>query len=310
MDPNTCQGFVDELQKIAAKKQEPNKKRSIAAGGAAVGGAALAAPHAKQLITGRTRLYHGTTAENAGSIQQKGLLPRTNSGAARGVTEILDPGVEQASRDLVFATPSKFTAKTYAAQAEGIQRHLKNTPMPETLPPGKDPGWFDVSPKNMAEAKQQQMQAAVGAARADPRVGQDIMNPFQKGVVKMDVPLWKMEQQGKLVANPEALGSYEEFHNAMAKKMGRNPEDPIFKMQTRASHRSLTKDSRVIKGGIGTEFVRGNKGFRGANLAEIGEYMKARPGRFAGGMALGAGALGLGAYGLHKLHQGLRRDHA
>jgi uncharacterized protein YycO len=269
--------FFDELEKIAiatATPQEPSQDKLI--GAAAVGGGALAAAKAKPLVTGRTRLYHGTSAEQAAQIRKTGLRSAAQVGV-RGVTDVLPPEIRDPSRELAFTTPSKGTARTYQTQAERLKNVFKGKPNPEAI------------------------QSSMMAMKMDPTVYMDIMNPLNnKGIVTMDVPMWRKDVASRVVDNPEARGGLDNFRKATRQGFDFRPE-LVKDMESKAMYDSLTKDTKVFKGGVDTEFIRGAKNFKGVSLREIGQYAKARPGRFGAGLALGAAGVGAAAYGAHKL---------
>lgn len=115
-------------------------------------------------------------------------------------------------------------------------------------------------------------------------------------VVRLNVPLWKM----KSVINPEVDMSFAEWK----KKTVPGPEkvNPLQDMALRKMYRQL-RDSVVVEGPVGPEFVRGSDKYRRNSFREIMEYAKARPGTFAGGVAkslLGAGAFLNGGYELYR----------
>jgi hypothetical protein len=236
----------------------------VLAGGAALGGGAYALAQAQPLATGRTRYYHGTTASNLANIQQHGLRP-ASSGVAKGITEVLAPDIQQKAKDMVYLTPHRMRAGGYAGQAAFLQNN------PVTARSAGSPVW------NMEREV-----ATIGGA----------MNPFQKGVAKADIPLWRKEIADKLRANPETRGSFAAFHKAMGGDVA----------QSRATYDSLNS-ALTVEGGLASKYFHGAKDYQRLGLKELGEYARQHPGRFAGGLGLGAlGAAGIG-YGAHRLYR-------
>lgn len=241
--------------------------------GAGVGGAA-ALHHSRPLVTGRERLYHGTYNDAAKTIRAQGLRPRSEVGG-HGITDILPDEVREQGKKLVYMTPSKMEARSYAVQAKSIQRAGGDAVMGQM------------------------------ALQRDPVAAQAIMDPFNnKGIVKADVPMWKLRQQGKVVPNPELMGL---SRKAWAKHIiARSPEHAkaleemppfvrgVAELAAGSSYGSL-RNARVIDGGVGPEFIRGSGKFKRLGMQELKEYVAAHPRRFGGGLALGAAGLaGLG----------------
>lgn len=233
------------------------------------GGAALV--HSKPLITGRTRLYHGTTPVRASKIKQEGLVPA--GGKLKGVTEVLPPDIRGEAKSLVYLTKSKPGARYYAAQAQ----HLAPAIAVKTT-----------RPNIISEVQRYQ---------TSPEALKAVMNPFgNKGVVTADVPLWKKDILSKLRKNPEARGSFEAFRKAFRKALGPALFTP--EAQIRADYNSLNK-AIALKGGLPSEYIKGGKDYRGVGSREIKEYVRAKPWKFIGGVGLaglGAAGLGIGGY--------------
>ncbi len=105
------------------------------------------------------------------------------------------------------------------------------------------------------------------------------------GVVRLNVPVWKM----KSVVNPEVDMSFEEWKN----KSVLLPGKPNFVQEKvlRDTYNKL-RNSVVIDGAVGPEYVRGSAQYKGNSLKEFMEYMRARPKSFAAGTA--KSLLGLG----------------
>lgn len=78
----------------------------------------------KTLLTGRVPLFHGTTAERAAQIAEKGLIPH----GSPGVTQLF-PELAAKERNLAFTTLSKGGARMYAGQQAGMDglKHMHGT---------------------------------------------------------------------------------------------------------------------------------------------------------------------------------------
>jgi hypothetical protein len=194
-----------------------------------------------------------------------------------------DPAAAEASKGLSFFEKRKLMAEGYARQRGLAAEYMR-----------KNPG------TGMAEA--------LVAIREDPaykgRTGSLFGGTKGGAVVKLDVPLWKTELASKARANPEV--------QALINQPGLDIDRIM--MGEGAFKRSVEqrvggRDVVALEGGVGPEFVRGAKKFKPLSLKEIGQYIRAKPGRFAGG--LGLGALGLAGVGLggHQLYQAAKQHY-
>jgi hypothetical protein len=252
--------------------------------GLALGGLAalrMVAPH----VTGRERLYHGTTEELAQKIRAEGLRPRSEVGGA-GITEILEKDVRELGKSLAYATPDKTDARSYQEQARAIRDHGGN--IPKALQAIEDDAHFDDRSLN-------------------------VLN--NKGIVSMNVPLWKLRQEGRITKNPElGNGTRAEWRDHLYDRLRTEAPEaaalidkhrvikPLMNIWLNHQHRGLNK-AVVVKGGIEKDYIRGSDSYKGITANEIRDYAKANPHRFGAGSALGAagiGALGYGAHGLIK----------
>lgn len=234
----------------------------VAAGAALIGGV-------NPLVTGRSRLYHGTTPELAEKIKLEGLKPSSmvnspsvTQQALRGRGEVLDK-----AKNLAYLTNNPTEANMYAAQAAFLGKGGK---------------------------------LHQSVARADAMTKAQF-NPFQKGVLRANVPLWKDEIASKLRPNPEAMGSFKEWDAQ------RSPFNFDTEIERRILHHQLAA-AKAFEGGVDSKWFQGAKDYQPVSLKEIGEYAKAKPGRFAAGVGLSAlGAAGVG-YGAHKLYQHYKKE--
>lgn len=233
--------------------------------GALIGGAA-AGMYARPLITGRTRLYHGTTGSNAAKIRQEGLRPSSQVGGP-AITDVLAPDLRAKAKDLVYLTHNPMEAGGYAGQA----KYLANGGKPTD---------------------------AVGREVA---TGMGMMNPGGKGVAVADVPLWREDIKAKLRPNPEARGSYQEYVAGRGPFAKIVPGEDVLK----AEYNSFLK-SKAFDGGLDAKWFHGAPNYQGVGLKEVGQYARQHPGRFAGGIGLAGIGLAAGAYGANKLYHAFR----
>lgn len=116
--------------------------------------------------------------------------------------------------------------------------------------------------------------------------------------LRVNAPTWKMET----AANPELRGArnsreFSEIMDGVAKKKGA-PEaalpKPLRRLINNVGYKSLgEKGTKVIKGDVGPEFVKGSEKYVRNSPGEIASFIKNNPKRFRKG-SLKAG-LGLGA---------------
>ena len=251
-----------------AENQEQEDTPSVLLPAGLMGGGALAASKAKPLVTGRTRLYHGTTPEVAQKIRAEGLRPSADV-STPAITDLLTPDIQSGAKKMVYLTPSKREAGGYAGQAEFIAQHPEN--------------FLDES---------------LGLERGKSTLKGQIFPG--EGVVAADVLLWHPSIADKQRINPEARGSYEEFKQHILNKSPQLADAPdwLVNLVAKPTRKSLL-NAEVLEGGLPPEFIRGSEKFKGLGLQELSQYARTHPGRFAGGVGLGAlglGTLGLGAY--------------
>lgn len=269
MHPITWNGFTSEFLKIAAESDDFGagipSAGALGAGASLAGmggGHLLAGQRTREQLSGRTNLYHGTAEKNLKGILEEGIKPAGRK--ARGITDILPDDIKQQAKDLAYATKDKKKARTYAVQADAIQDALKV----------RNP---NMRRHALAKARAQAMQDPKNAVR---------IATSDRGVAHVNIPMWKLEDAGRVVANPEARGSFAEFRKAVD-PINIQAEDSL-----RRTHRAL-KDARVFRGGIDAKYIKGGKHYQRLGLSELKDYIKARPGQFAAGVgrAAGGGAL-------------------
>ena len=254
------------------KKGEEDLAKGV---GATVAGGVVA-KKSVPMVHGRTALYYGGRKGSKERLRAGGLRTRAAIGDAGGITAAFtDAATNEASKDLAFSTRHKTMASSYARQ-----KGLADT-------------WMRRHPGATREE-------ALRRIRTDPFYNLRLQLPGSAGgeVTKMKVPLWRLRQEGRIVANPE-VKSLADRHQALYK---------IFGVPRKASE--ILSSAMVgelggnyaIQGGIGPEYVRGSPNYQKITLKEIGEYARARPRTFAAGVGLtGLGAAGL-LYGGKKLH--------
>lgn len=274
--------------------EETQGQLETGAGLGALAGGGVAISKAKPLITGRTTLYHGTTPELAEKIRQQGLLPSAQvSGPA--ITDILSPDIKEQAKKLVYLTPDVGEARGYAGQAEALSK----------LGPH-----INYQAPDVAQAR------ALGTVKGR-------LNPFHKGVVKAELPMWQKHIADAVKANPEARGDFGTFKSHIVKTIKDQggflphemlPEDHFlrkymennFESQLKAMHESLSR-AVAVEGGVAPEFIRGSDKFKSVGLRELKDYALMHPGRMAAGVGLVGAGLGAGVLGAKALGSGIGR---
>lgn len=144
----------------------------------------------------------------------------------------------------------------------------------------------------------------------------DTIRPGQGGgrILKMSIPEWKQGLATEV--NPETAGGYAAWAERTTKRMtdqymkaGVKPHiaEAIAQRQIkglggRLGYAVQTAGNERAINSVPTEFIQGSKNYQRLALPELMEYARARPGRFAGGLALGALGVGGIGYGLKRLH--------
>lgn len=247
-------------------------------------GAAYLASIAPELLSGRATLYHGTSPKRAGQIREKGFVP----GGRTGITEMLDP--DRRGVDAAYFTRNQGMAKTYGKQTSALERVLD-------------------------QARQQggiiEEREAARKWASDP-VRRTVDTIASEGdVIKARVPTWKH----RTIENPELKGqSSSDFYRAMRSRADENlakagrpaMTNPLMKLADRMLTRGMyneLKSNVVIPDRVGTETIVGHPNFKRLGLAELGEYIKARPKRFGAGV-LSAATAPLLAYDAYRALRG------
>jgi len=173
-------GVRHALQKLAREMSEAEKARAALAGAGATGAGLAAVRPAKERITGRMKLFHGTTPEAAQRIRAEGLRPASATGA-KGITEEV-LGKEIASKPLVYMHPSKLTAKTYQEQAKALAEGGWEGVQARRAEAAVDPlGTLLAKPKGVVEAQLPYTEYAK-KFRANPETGGSVLGSLRKGI--------------------------------------------------------------------------------------------------------------------------------
>jgi hypothetical protein len=265
------------------------------------------------LVTGRRTLYHGTTKDVADKIRANGLTPalaRSASGeiTSRGgnITDLVQPvdflGRAQPGfanfdtaeqRDAYFDAVERLRSATDSDEIERIKKEF---------PRGKGAkGSVYLDPRPTQANLYANQQATI--ARGDVNNLQDVqayqqkqgLNPFKAmfslddgaDIVKARVPY---DLERRMIENPEIA-----YHEDVTLK---NPM--VFGAQKRnieLSNRAL-RDTYVLPGELGPEYIVGSDKFKRHSLAELKDYAMNNKGRFAKGLGLaGVGLAGVGLGG-------------
>lgn len=215
-------------------------------------------------LTGRDRLFHGTTTGNAASILSEGLQPSPKT----GISHMLD---EEFRPPAAYMTHHKRAATAYGNQAANLEDWLRNAP------PGDEQG----SLKRFAANR--------GARELPNRAAQTL---------EARVPSWQLGT----IQNPEVKGGLGAFRERSAKAIEEaiargdvpgNPKVARFAGKNIGAPLaySMLKGDKVFPGGVPAEFFLDSSKYKPQTLAELASYLKAKPLRALGG--LGRGALGL-----------------
>jgi hypothetical protein len=137
-------------------------------------------------------------------------------------------------------------------------------------------------------------------------------------VLKMRIKDWG--DGPKVKQNPETAGGFSGFigrtRERMAEQAKSHPDPhmraqaagtqnlpdwafrPAFAFQNAGQEKAINH--------VPTSSIHGSKDYKKLSLGEIGQYAKAKPLRFAGGVALGAAGVGLAGYGANKIYRAIR----
>ena len=212
----------------------------------------------KTLLTGRVPLFHGTTAERAAQIAEKGLLPQ----GAHGVTQMF-PELAAREKNLVFTSLGKGAANTYAWQQAGADRlqgmqglldRVNSSVQGTGVLPGKVRHFADKT-RSMLGSKgnnmaRRQVETLLGAL---PGSG--------KKVVRADIPRSFLKEHATL--GQELPWMIE--HNILP------PVDPLVRNIQVGSNFS----SHVpVQGGVPAKYIRGSSAYQPVTMGEIKQHVK------------------------------------
>jgi hypothetical protein len=214
-------------------------------------------------ITGREKLYHGTSKARAATIRREGLAPSKMTGIAEMLDEELRPPA-------AYMTRNKGMAKGYAAQTSKIEELLRNNP--------------DVDPTKIVR------EYAASRGLLPPK-------HHNAEVLEARVPTWKLET----MRNPElaggGFGNFREMAGQRVRDMLpegaplRDFNEFVAKNIAAPANYIQFSNDRVFPDTVDAKYFKGHPEYEGLALGEVGQYAKAKPLRFLGG--LGRGALGL-----------------
>ena len=113
-----------------------------------------------------------------------------------------------------------------------------------------------------------------------------------KNVVKTSIPVWKSEYKQQI--NPEAV------------LIKRRLEPFIGRSAAKKKVIKINKTLASFKK-VDPEYIKGSKKYK-PFYKELGQYIKKRPGRFSGGVALGTAGAAAATYGASRIIKGLKKQ--
>lgn len=235
----------------------------------------------------------GAAEAAAGGLAGKSLFDR---GFIDGRSTLYHGTSEDAAKKIRSeGLKAKYTGKG-SKEAKSVTDILDK----EVLQKSKGHTFFDRSRLNasMYASQHRNGDRVVQDAETLPRAMKNFFG-FNKGVVKSRVPL----HEKKTIQNPETFGSFEKWDKHME---GKNPAwKNVNGAQKRQTFNALN-DAVVVKGDIGTNFIKGSGKYKMANMAEYGRFASKNKGKAALGIAGGAMALGMIGDGARRAYRGLR----
>lgn len=128
-------------------------------------------------------------------------------------------------------------------------------------------------------------------------------------VLKASIPEWKSERL-RAQPNPETVGGPKVMADRIkAKQLEAGVPQHIInsprnERALRMAYRAQVAGGERAFDAIPAEYIKGSKKYQRLSLKEIGQYARARPGRFAGGAALGVLGAGAAIAGARRLFSG------
>lgn len=287
--------FSKQAQAKKEDKDQPSTGRRIAGTGIGAGVGTAALKSSVPDLTGRTNIYHGTRGGSAEQIRQSGLYSRQQRGVGDAdslTAAVTDPKVNDASKNLVFATSNKSRANIYAMQNR----------MAEELAAAEGIPFNDAMRRVMSGEGLQKLPSITAAGNVNLQAAlYQLPGDFLKNkadldnTVRFNVPLWKLREQGMLVDNPEIQGIMDSPFQAVIEKAMMGEDKFRRNLENTLGERG---GSYTITDGLGTEYLPGHDDYKKLSLSELGEYIKKNKGQFAkgvgkAGVGIGAGYLGL-----------------
>lgn len=235
-------GFFDELEKDAGLREG-----------------------LKTLLTGRVPLYHGTSVGRARKIVKRGLKPQGASGISKRISNALALDLPEAEKGLAFTTRSKDVANRYALQQAGLER--------VDAAKGMVGKFLDKFSKHAPSSTTNYLNKANKALRTENEISSMVDTalarqlgrlPGKKKLVRMDVPRAKLK-------SVEGIG--QELH--------KNPNLVLQREALKAKHPKAEQLTALpfihdvpIKGGVGSEYIRGSKDYKRVSLDELKQHFR------------------------------------
>lgn len=262
------------------KEQEGNNYeglQNIGAGGAILGGAALANKNMNK-ATGMETLYHGSSKENIENIKREGLqASRAGDGVSTRRANLRGKLGDEAVDGKVYMAGKKSHAQDYANQAA-----LEAA--------GHSPS--DINFMTQWNHDKYRKEALKNKGLGD--------------IATIKIPYDDLKGMD-LVDNPELKGlSKEEWINSMR-------ESGAYKLDSDKKvgkiYDNLKNDSTVIQGDVPSKYIKGSDDFIGRQtLRGLADYAKENPKRFTQGAGAVAGGLGLAGAGAYNLYDRYLND--
>ena len=309
------------------KGEEDRKRggrRALALAGVFGGKGAL--DRSMPLVTGRRTLYHGTTKDVADQIRAHGLTPALARSASGDITvrdgNIMDIAQAGDHWGRPMASFGNFdTAEQQDAYFDAVER-LRTATDPDEIERikkefprgrgGRGSVYLDPRPTQANLYANQQAAIARGEVRDVRGVNayqeKQRKNPL-KALFSLDEGADKIKArvpydlERRMIENPEIA-----YHEDVTLK---NPfVIGAQKRNIEAANKAL-RDTYVLPGELGPEYIVGSDKFKRHSLAELKDYVANNKGRFAKGVGLagvGLAGVGLGGRELYRQFKTRKRD--
>lgn len=286
-----CLGFLKAAKD--GKDEEGSRSVRAATGATGVGVGTALVSGSKRRLTGRVTVFHGTTADRAESIAKEGLKPSGSPGI------IAEGGFPKEWGRKAYVTRNRHVAVAYGFNQSAINRGAQ-------VDTAKRKGGLhipDVEPLDMKNPRHRPAVVEMSAREWGPNGVKLEKNPEildRKSFVRrtarrlrdMGHPSFG-RRDGSFDRDGKDLG---DAMREGRKRMQRDAVKGVWKTQQRSAGHAVE--------GIGPEAVRGGARYERLTVKEIGQYARARPGRFLSGVGLAAAGVGLAAAGVHHALKG------